>query len=89
MEYFHHATFGISALGVPVIIFGVLCSLLRFVRSEVWAGRGADVVQRSRCAANKFGSLATWTIRVSDRRAMPDRFGFLGEICVAGKPTFD
>ena len=43
MEYLHHATFGIGVLGVLVIIFGVLCGLLRFVRSEVLAARGADV----------------------------------------------
>jgi len=48
MEYLHHATFGISVLGVLVIIFGVLCGLLRFVRSEVLAVRGADVEAQRR-----------------------------------------
>jgi uncharacterized membrane protein len=43
MEYLHHATFGISALGVLVIIFGVLCGLVRFLRSEASALRGASV----------------------------------------------
>ena len=43
MEYLHHATFGISALGVLVIMFGVLCGLLRFVRSEFSAACGANV----------------------------------------------
>jgi uncharacterized membrane protein len=43
MEYLHHATFGISVLGVLVIIFGVLCGVLRFLRSEVSAVRGANV----------------------------------------------
>ena len=43
MEYLHHATFGISVLGVLVIIFGVLCGVVRFLRSEVSAVRGADV----------------------------------------------
>ena len=43
MEYLHHATFGISVLGVLVIIFGVLCGVVRFLRSEVSAVRGANV----------------------------------------------
>ena len=43
MEYLHHATFGISVLGVLVIIFGVLCGILRFLRSEVASARGANV----------------------------------------------
>src|SRR6266849_10614680 len=43
MEYLHHASFGIGVLGVLVIVFGVACGLLRFVRSEIRAARGADV----------------------------------------------
>ena len=43
MEYLHHATFGISVLGVLVIIFGVLCGAVRFLHSEVAAARGANV----------------------------------------------
>jgi uncharacterized membrane protein len=43
MEYLHQATFGISVLGVLVIIFGVLCGLARFLRSEASALRGAPV----------------------------------------------
>src|SRR6266581_3185253 len=43
MEYLHHATFGISVLGVLVIIFGVLCGLVRFLRSEASALRGTSV----------------------------------------------
>jgi uncharacterized membrane protein len=43
MEYLHHATLGISGLGVVVIIFGVLCGVVRFLRSEVSAVRGANV----------------------------------------------
>ena len=43
MEYLHHATFGISVLGVLVIIFGVLCGAVRFLRSEVASARGANV----------------------------------------------
>jgi len=43
LEYLHHATFGISLLGVLVIIFGVLCGVVRFLRSEVSAVRGTNV----------------------------------------------
>jgi|SRR5436190_19055075 len=40
MEYLHHASFGIGVLGVMVIIFGVVCGLVRFIRAEFWAVRG-------------------------------------------------
>jgi uncharacterized membrane protein len=43
MNYLHHATFGISLLGVMVIVFGVLCGLLRFLHSEFSAVRGTNV----------------------------------------------
>ena len=43
MEYLHHASFGISVLGVLVIVFGVLCGLLQFLRSEFSAARGGNV----------------------------------------------
>jgi uncharacterized membrane protein len=43
MEYLHHASFGIGVLGVLVIVFGVLCGLIRFVRAEFSAARGASV----------------------------------------------
>ena len=43
MDYLHHASFGISVLGVLVIVFGVLCGLVRFLRSEISAVRGANV----------------------------------------------
>ena len=43
MDYLHHATFGISLLGVLVIIFGVICGLARFLRSEVSSLRGEEV----------------------------------------------
>jgi len=42
-EYLHHATFGISLLGVLVTVFGVLCGLCRFLLSEFSAARGKDV----------------------------------------------
>src|SRR5437868_14339160 len=48
MEYLHHATFGISVLGVLVIIFGVLCGVVRFLRSEVSAVRGINVEDERR-----------------------------------------
>ena len=43
MEYLHHTSFGIGVLGVLVIVFGVACGLVRFVRAELRAARGADV----------------------------------------------
>ena len=43
MEYLHHASSGIGALGVLVIVFGVAGGLLRFVRSEFLALWGSDV----------------------------------------------
>jgi uncharacterized membrane protein len=43
MEYLHHASFGIGVLGVLVIVFGVLCGLVRFVRAELAAARGQTV----------------------------------------------
>jgi uncharacterized membrane protein len=42
MEYLHHASFGIGVLGVLVIVFGVACGLVRFVRAEIRAARGAN-----------------------------------------------
>ncbi len=43
MQYLHHASFGIGVLGVLVIVFGVLCGLVRFVRAEFMAARGLSV----------------------------------------------
>lgn len=43
LTYLHHATFGISVLGVLIIILGVLGGMTRFLRSELWAARGSDV----------------------------------------------
>lgn len=43
MNYLHHTSFGIGVLGVLVIVFGVASGLLRFLRSEVLAMRGANV----------------------------------------------
>jgi|SRR5687767_5608228 len=43
VEYLHHATLGIGILGVLVIVFGVVCGVMRFVRSEFSAARGANV----------------------------------------------
>lgn len=48
MDYLHHASFGISVLGVLVIVLGVLCGVVRFLRSEVSATRGADVESERR-----------------------------------------
>jgi uncharacterized membrane protein len=43
MEYLHHTSFRIGVLGVLVIVLGVGCGLVRFVRAERRAARGADV----------------------------------------------
>ncbi len=43
MDYLHQVSFGIGVLGVLVIIFGVTCGLVRFVRAEFRAARGRDV----------------------------------------------
>ena len=43
MQYLHHTSFGIGVLGVLVIVFGVACGLVRFVRGELRAASGADV----------------------------------------------
>jgi uncharacterized membrane protein len=45
MEYLHHASLGIGVLGVLVIVFGVLCGLIRFIRAEVASARGLGVDQ--------------------------------------------
>jgi uncharacterized membrane protein len=42
MEYLHHASFGIGVLGVLVIIFGVACGLMQFLRAELKAARGGN-----------------------------------------------
>ena len=43
MEYLHHTSFGIGVLGVLVIVFGVFCGLVQFVRAEFSAARGLSV----------------------------------------------
>ena len=43
MEFLHHTSFGIGVLGVLVIVVGVACGLMRFVRAELRAARGAEV----------------------------------------------
>jgi uncharacterized membrane protein len=48
MAYLHHATFGISVLGVLVILFGVARGVMWFVRSEFSATRGANVAPERR-----------------------------------------
>jgi uncharacterized membrane protein len=45
MDYLHHASFTIGVLGVLVIVFGVACGLVRFVRAEIRAARGVDADQ--------------------------------------------
>lgn len=49
MNYLHHTSFGIGVLGALVIVFGVACSVVRFVRAEFQAAQGADIeIDRSR-----------------------------------------
>jgi uncharacterized membrane protein len=48
MEYLHQTTFAIGVLGVLVIIFGVVCGVMRFVRSEFSAARGSNVEDERR-----------------------------------------
>ncbi len=55
MDYLHHASFGISVLGVLVIVFGVIRELARFVRSELSAARGADVEAERRKLRHSLG----------------------------------
>ncbi len=43
MQFLHHASFAIGVLGVLVIVFGVACGLLRFLRAEFLAARGLRV----------------------------------------------
>ncbi len=43
MNYLHHTSFGIGVLGVLVFVFGVLCGLVRFIRSELHAVHGLNV----------------------------------------------
>jgi uncharacterized membrane protein len=43
MESLHYASLGVSMLGVLVIILGVLCGVLRFLRYELAAMRGENV----------------------------------------------
>jgi uncharacterized membrane protein len=45
MDYLHQASFGIGVLGVCVIVFGVLCGLIRFIRAEISSARGLPVDQ--------------------------------------------
>jgi len=43
MEYLHETSFAIGVLGVLVIVFGVACGLVQFVRAEISAACGRDV----------------------------------------------
>jgi len=42
-EFLRQATFGVSILGVLVIMFGVFCGGVRFLRAEVSALQGGNV----------------------------------------------
>jgi uncharacterized membrane protein len=43
MDYLHHVSTAIGAIGVVVIAFGVVGGLARFVRTELLAARGRNV----------------------------------------------
>lgn len=43
MNYLHHTSFGIGALGVVVIVFGVVSGLLRFAHAEFRSTQGVNV----------------------------------------------
>lgn len=43
MNFLHQASFGIGVLGIIMIMFGVFCGLVRFVRAEVSSARGLAV----------------------------------------------
>jgi uncharacterized membrane protein len=45
MEFIHHTRLGIGVLGVLVIVFGVACGMVRFVRAEFRGARGSDVAE--------------------------------------------
>jgi len=55
MNYLHLTSFGIGVLGVLVIVFGVLCGLARFIRSELHAARGVNVVEDRRSLRHLLG----------------------------------
>ena len=48
MIYLHHASFIVGLLGTLVILFGVLCGLVVFLRAEAGAARGRDVAAMRR-----------------------------------------
>ena len=55
MNYLHHASFAISVLGVFVIILGVLAGLARFLRSEILAVLGKNVLDARQQLRNALG----------------------------------
>ena len=42
MNFLHHASTGVSAIGVAVILYGVIVGLVAFARSECNAARGMN-----------------------------------------------
>jgi len=55
MEYLHLISFGIGVLGVLVIVFGVACGLLRFLRAEFRAACGHDIEQDRKLLRHALG----------------------------------
>ena len=55
MQCFHHVSLGIGALGVMVIVIGVLRGLARFVRWEFAAACGTDAENERRKLRHTLG----------------------------------
>jgi uncharacterized membrane protein len=55
MVYLHQTSFAIGVLGVAVIVWGVLFGLVRFLRSELSAARGAKVEPERRTLRQTLG----------------------------------
>ena len=54
-ELLHHTSFGIGALGVLVICFGVIGGAWRFVQTEYYAARGGAVETQRRQLRHALG----------------------------------
>jgi uncharacterized membrane protein len=55
MDYLHHISFGVGALGVLVILYGVVGGMFHFVRTESRACWGRDVSAERRKLRHALG----------------------------------
>ncbi|MCI0746129.1 MAG: DUF1622 domain-containing protein [Verrucomicrobia subdivision 3 bacterium] len=55
MEFLHYTTRGIGILGVVIIVFGVICGVVRFVRAEFSAARGSNIAAERRTLRQVLG----------------------------------